>query len=101
MAGAFGSTASIAASAQESSSDECPKYRQAAASSPTTFPPKGACETYMDRIFSFEARNSSRVARIISMNFSPKVRDSFLARRIVCMVRVLPPLTMRLFFRFW
>ncbi len=33
----------------------------------------------------FEARNSSRGAKIISMNFSPKVRDSFLARRIVCM----------------
>lgn len=51
MAGAFGSTASMAASAQDSSSAGCPKYRQAAASSPTTFPPKGACEMYIDRIF--------------------------------------------------
>ena len=101
MAGAFGSTASMAGF--------CPgqffggsvrniarqRHRAYYVSS------EGACEMYIDRIFSFEARNSSRVARIISMNFSPKVRDSFLARRIVCMVRVLPPLTMRLFFRFW
>jgi hypothetical protein len=42
----------------------CPKYRQARIE-PTTFPPKGACEMYMDMDFLFEARNASRVARII------------------------------------
>src|SRR5271154_6161590 len=48
--GEFGSTASIAASAQERSREPLPKYRQQAASSPTTFPPKGACEAYLASI---------------------------------------------------
>ena len=53
MAGELGSTASMAASAHDKSSAACPKYRQAAASSPTTFPPKGAWEIYKESIFSF------------------------------------------------
>ena len=43
MDGAFGRTAKVAVSAQESSAEGFPKYLHAAASSPTTLPPKGAC----------------------------------------------------------
>ena len=57
-AGWFGSTAKVAASAQVNESGERLKYRQEAASSPTTFPPKGAFPAY-----------SSRISRLVSYNF--------------------------------
>ncbi|MPM29803.1 hypothetical protein SDC9_76344 [bioreactor metagenome] len=91
--GELGKTASVAASAHDSDWPSCPKYRHAAASIPTTFPPIGAWEAYNAMILFLEQDNSSRVARIISMNFSKYVRLFFRINRTVCIVRVLPPLT--------
>ena len=93
-AGELGSTASIALSAQESSSAGLPKYRQAAASSPTTLPPKGALDAYRSSILRFECRSSRRVAMTASRSFSGRLLGaSGRLRRMTCMVRVLAPLT--------
>ena len=91
--GALGRTASVADSAQDSSSAGRPKYRQAAASRPTTFPPKGAWEAYRARISSLDRRDSSRVARTASTPFCQSVLSFPRDIRTTCIVIVLPPLT--------
>ena len=93
--GAFGRTANVAASPQDSSVGGLPKYRHEAASKPTTLPPKGAWDAYNPRISCFEQRSSNRVARIASMHFCRSVRSFPRDIRITCMVIVLPPLITR------
>ena len=91
--GEFGSTASVAASAQLNSPAGLPKYLHDAASIPTTLPPKGACAAYKARISSLEHLSSSLVANIASTIFCHIVLSRPLDIRITCIVRVLPPLT--------
>ena len=89
--GLLASTARVAASAQDSSEGGRPKYLHEAASSPTTFPPKGAWDAYMASILSLVHPASSLRASRASTPFCQRVRGLLREMRITCMVMVLPP----------
>src|SRR5439155_15538298 len=97
--GALGNTARAAISPQLNLSGPLPKYLHDAASNPTTLLPKGALDAYNAIIFFLEYRHSNLTDCTLSIIFCQRFLFCLcLLRRITCIVIVLPPCTMPLFF---